>query len=131
MSRKPASHRSLTAAVVLGLLGALTSGAGDLRRESGHRRLEGTPVFVRLIIIGEEITRRLDFRQYVNNALRALKCGNHSPFEEIGGNIDAAEGNAVIKRCRRCQALPAMVLRLAGYDPVHGDVVFIIHPKKV
>jgi len=73
--------------------------------------------------------RRLDFRQYVNNAVRALKCGKHSPFEEIDGNIDAAEGNAVIERRRRCQALQAMVSRFAGYNPMQGDVIFIIHPK--
>src|SRR4051812_48302292 len=86
---------------------------------------------VHVIISGEEITRRPDFRHYVNDTLRALKCRKNGLFEEIDGNIDAAEGNAVIERCRRSQALRPTVLRRAFYNPMQSDVIFIVHPKKI
>src|SRR5579862_53032 len=84
-----------------------------------------------VVIVGEDVTRRLDFRHDVNNTLCTIECRKNGPFEEIGGNVDAAESNAIIERRRRCQALQAMVLRSAFYNPVQRDVVLVIHPDKV
>src|SRR5579862_7232984 len=86
---------------------------------------------VDVVIVGEDVTRCLDLRQYVDNALCTAECGKHGPLEEIGGNIDAAEGNAVVERCRRSQALRAMVTRASPYNPMERDVVLAIHPEKV
>ena len=63
----------------------------DRERAVEARGIEARRSLAHVIIIGEDIAGRFDFRQYINNAHRALECGNHSSFEEIDGNIDAAE----------------------------------------
>ena len=84
----------------------LLAQSGDVRQgKNGRQVSKGSWSLAHIIIVREDVTRRPYFRKYVNNPLRILECGKHRPLEEIDGNIYAAERNAVIERCRRCQPL--------------------------
>src|SRR5450759_4836410 len=100
---------------------------GDL---GGHCLARGLQSRVLLDVVRrEDFVGRLDFRQYIDDAVGPGKSWVHYVHEEFRRNIDAAIGNTVVERRRSGQALKSALLGTGRSHRMQGDGTVVVHPE--